>query len=290
MISSFMSLENPSAGHGRNRPEPGATDKAAAQREADIYDLVAWLEVNKKKIAVAAILLTVLGFGVATVRYMKEKKELSASSELLALKPSISTPTNQTPAQASAFSKVAQDFSGTAAAERAQLFAASTLFTEGKYAEAHSAFSKFLTDHPESPWSATASYGMAAAQQAQGKTNEALAAYQGVASKYPNSSVADDARLAMAAMYEAQKQPEQALRLYNELMPQGAMVSGRSEAYMRREALFRDYPHLDTNRANLNLPATQPGGTNQPSLRVPATNQAPAAATNPPPGPALPQP
>jgi TolA-binding protein len=278
MISSFMSLEKRSAGPDPKRSDDAATDKAAAQREADIYDLIAWFEVNKGKVALTAIVLVAIGFGVATVRYMKEQKELKASTELLALKPTVSTPTNQTPPQASAFAKVAQDFPGTAAGERAELFAASTLFTENKFAEAHTAFSKFLADHPGSQWRATAAYGMAAALEAQGKSNEALAAYQSVTTGYPNAAVADDARLAMARMYETQKQPEQALRLYNELLPQGAMVPGRNEAYMRREALYKEFPHLNTNRPLVTAPAPTmiPTGTNAPTLRIPGTN-APAA-------------
>ena len=115
MSGGFMSSEN---------PQPA--DTKSAQRQADVYDVLAWLEVNKMKVAVIALILVVIGFAVATMRYLREQKETQASSALLALKASLTPSTNTPPVPASAFAKVAQDFSGTAAADRARILAAAS--------------------------------------------------------------------------------------------------------------------------------------------------------------------
>jgi len=140
--------------------EPKPPQDIGAQRETDIYDLLAWLEVNKKKVAVVAAVLVVIGFAIATVRYFKQQKEEAASGALLALKPMLTQQTNVPPPQASALLKVAQDYAGTSAAERARILAATSYFTEGRYADAEKEFSQFVKDHPESPWVVEAAYGV----------------------------------------------------------------------------------------------------------------------------------
>ena len=97
---------------------------AGTQRETDVYDLLAWLETNKKRVATVALILVLIGFAIATLRYLKQQKEEKASDALFALKHTLTPQTNVPPPQASALLKVAQDYSGTAAAERARIFAA----------------------------------------------------------------------------------------------------------------------------------------------------------------------
>lgn len=275
MISGFMSSE---------KPQPQQTP--GAQREADIYDLLAWLEVNRKKVATVALILVALGFAIATMRYLREQKEIKASGQLLALKAALNPPTNTVPPQASAFLKIAQDFNGTTAAERARVLAAAAYFTEGKYSEAEAEFSKFIKDFPASPWAPSASYGIASAQEAQNEV-EAIASYQNVATSHANAVVADDAKLALARIHVARKQPDQALRLYNELLapkpgaPPGD--GGNQEAFTRKEALLRAHPELNTNRLSSAVsPATNvviPSSTDT-TLSVPSA--APAGTKAPP--------
>lgn len=274
MISGFMSSEKQS---------PAVE---GANRQADVYDLLAWLEVNKKKVGIAAAVLVALGFLFATIRHFKRQKEERASAELLALKPTLVQPTNSPPPQAAGFLKVAENYSGTSAAERARILAATTLFTEGRYADAEKEFSKFLQEFSGSPWAPTAAYGVAASQEAGGKANEAFASYQNVVTAHANSPVVSDAKLALARIYENRKQPEQALRLYNELtapLPgEQPGQGGNPQAENRKEALLRAHPSLNTNAmapAPLAVApaAPAPAATNP----VPAaTNAAPAAATN----------
>jgi TolA-binding protein len=260
MISRFMSSE-----------KPLPPEIKGAHRQADMYDLLAWLEVNKKKVAIAAVLLVVVGFIAATVRHMARQKELDASGELLALRVSLNPATNAIPTQPSAFLKIAEDYKGTSAAERARLLAATALYTEGKYAEAERAFSDFVKEFSGSPWAATAAYGVASAQEAQNKP-EAFASYQSVATAYANSAVVDDAKLALARIHETRKQPDQALRLYNELLaPRPGAQPGEPAhplAAERKEALVRHHPELNTNTSPASVTAPLPSG--EPTLRIPS--------------------
>ena len=263
MIPGFMDSEK----------RPLATE--AAKREADVYDLLAWLEVNKNKVAIVAVALVALGFLVATMRYFGRQKEANASAELLALKPALVQNTNTPPPQASGFLKVAEEFKGTSAAERARLLAGSTLFTEGRYADAEREFSAFLAENQSSPWAASAAYGVAAAQEAAGKASEAQASYQQVVTGYPTSAVVREAKLALARIYETRDQPDQALRIYNELStpPPGAQFGqgGDQLAAERKEALLRRYPNLEADKMTA-APAAAPAvSTNSAS-----TNAAPA--------------
>lgn len=285
MICSFMSLENPTPGPERTSPVSERADQQPVQREADIYDFLAWFEVNKGKLLKLAIAIVVIGFAIAFVRHQKQQKELQASSELLKLKPTMMISTNQAPPSLAELNKITEGHHGTAASERAELLAASTLFTDGKFAEAQSAFSKFAESHQNSVWGSIAAYGIAASLDAMGKTNEAVTAYQSVSTSYPESAENQHAQLALARIYEGRSQPEQALKIYNQLSPPGTMVTGRDEAYTRREALLRQHPHLNTNRPPSTALQPMPAGTNRSLTIQPATNGAslaplPAPATN----------
>lgn len=274
MIGGFMSSEN---------PQPA--ESKGTQREKDIYDLLAWLEVNKAKVATIAVVLVVIGFAIATIRYMREQTELRASGELLALRPSLTPSTNTPPVTASALAKVAQEYSGTAAAERAKILAAGALYTEGKYAEAEAAFKAFQTEFPNSEWRATAAYGVATAQEAQNKS-EAVGSYQSVATGFARSAVADDAKLALARIHEQKNQPADALRIYNELLaPRAGAPEGEPPhrvASQRKDALLRAHPELATNAVTTVVPpagsgTNAPGATNV-TLQIPSTQN--GGATN----------
>ena len=259
--------------------KPASQEIKGAHRQADVYDLLAWLEVNKKKVAIAAVALVVVGFGIATIRHLRTEKELNASGQLLALRATLNPATNAVPTQPSAFLKVAEDFSGTSASERARLLAATALFTEGKYSEAEREFSAFTKNYAGSLWGGTAAYGVAAAQEAQNKP-EALDSYQSVATAYANFAVGDEAKLALARIHESRKQPDQALKLYNELLaPRPGAQPGEvshPEAAARKEALLRNHPELSTN---VTRSASSPVPSGEPTLQIPS-----ARATTPPTG------
>jgi tetratricopeptide (TPR) repeat protein len=203
---------------------------------------------------------------------------LAASDALLKLKTPLNAPENTTPPPASAYLKIAQEYSGTAAADRAGLLAAGALFSENKFTEAQAQFNKFIRDRPQSPFAPIAAYGVAACLEALGKQDEALASYQNLSVRYPNSSVLDDAKLSIARLYEAKKMPELALRAYDELMKSaaaGGMANAVSEAMARREDLVAKHPELAKTNA---VPAAATGPT---TLVIPNTNLITALSNSP---------
>jgi TolA-binding protein len=249
---------------------------------------LAWLEAddgrNRKRLIVGAVLLIVVAFAIYIFNYLGESKERTASAALIELRspPVTAANTNEVPVPASSYLKVADQHSGTAAAERAILLAAGAYFTEGKYAEAQAQFDRLLKESPSSKWAADASYGVAASLESQGKRDEALAAYQRVATAYGTSSVAAEARMAMARIYEAKNQHAEALKQYEDVS-RGGMTSMRAqEAIMARNQLLKQHPELDKPATN-SMPVVFPSGTNKPAAATtnaaPMTNK-PASATN----------
>jgi predicted negative regulator of RcsB-dependent stress response len=247
-----------------------------ATQTLTIYDLLAWLETNKKTLILGFVVAVVVGFGIAAYRYSAHQKEVAANDALLKLKTALSGADIAPAPDAAAYLKVAEQFAGTSAAERALLLAGTSLFSESKYAEAQAQFGRFLRDHAQSPFAVTAAYGTAAALEAQGKRDEALAAYQNLSVRYPNSSVLDDAKLAIARIYESKNQPEQAYRLYEELVKGGIMGSAASEAMSRKADLAAKHPEfVKTNApvAAASAVVTAPS-TNPPAITL--SNSAPA--------------
>lgn len=246
---------------------------------AGMIEALAWLEVNKKRLAVGAVVLLVVGFGVYLYNYFDEQKEVKASADLIALKPALTGSTNEAPVPASAYLKVAEQHPGTTAAERALILAAGAYFTEGKYGEAQAQFDRLLREHPSSKWAADASYGIAASLESQGKRDEALTAYQRVPTAYPNSSVVNEARLAMARIFEAKNQPAEALKQYDDITRGGMMTMRSQDAMMRRSQLVKQHPELEkpaTNSVPVVTPTSGPS-SNAPAITLSNTNAAPMA-------------
>jgi TolA-binding protein len=238
---------------------------------ADLYDLLAWLEANKKQLIIGVTAVVVVGFVVAIYRWNRNEHEAAANAALLKVS-GPATP-RETPPPASAFLKVANDFQGTETAERALLLAATTSFTENRYSDAQDRFREFLSKYPSSPLAPSAAYGVATALEAENKKEEALAAYQNVLNQYATSAVADDAKLALARNYEAKGQIPMAFNIYEELSKPTAGGSTFSEASRLKEHLLRDHPELAKTTSSTNAPAMT---TTKPA----AVLSAPNAATN----------
>lgn len=241
-------------------------------QSARLYEVLAWLETNKKSLAIAFGVAVVVGFGIAAYRYSTHQNELAASDALLKLRASPDRSDSTPPAAPAAYLKVAEEYSGTGAGERALLLGASALFTENKYAEAQNEFARFLREQPQSPFAATAAYGIAAALEAQGKQDAALTEYLNLSVRYPNSTVLDEAKLAIARIQEAKGQPALALRAYDELLRLGTMSPASSEARSRRQALLTKHPELAKTNAPSGTVGTVTGaGTN--AAAVEATSE-----------------
>jgi len=246
---------------------------------AGMIEFLAWLEVNKRRLAIGALIVLAVGFGIYVYNYMAEQKENKASAALIELRPPLGNSTNEPPVPAASFLKVAEEYPGTPAAQRAILLAAGSYFTDGKYSEAQAQFQRLIKEHPSSEWAADAAYGVAASLESEGKRDEALQAYDHVTKAYGNSAVVNDARMAMARIYEAKNQPAEALKLYDEVS-HGSVASMRGQdAVMARSQLLKKHPELERTATNAVAPMAFPPATATTNKPAPMTNK-PASATN----------
>jgi len=214
---------------------------------AGFYDFLAWLEVNKKRVVAITVVAAVLALAISYSIYNKNQREIAADAALLKLGLPL-TQTEQAPTPtARDFEKVAIDFAGTAAAERALLESAGLLFSENQYPEALNQFKKFQAGYGSSRMLGIAAIGVAACLDAQNKTDEAINAYKDVLARFPSESVAGQARIALGRIYEAKKQPDAALKYYDEILKGGARSGWANEAGEFREMLLARNPNLASN-------------------------------------------
>src|ERR1700744_3930514 len=128
---------------------------------ADIlFKLWPWLEANKTRLIGGAVVIVVLSGVYSFVSWQHQQNEIAAGQALtqLAFTPAANSNPNQLSA---AFAQLATKYTGTEAAQRAQLQAAATLFESGNYAEAQAQFQKFLDAMPNGQFAGTAALGVA---------------------------------------------------------------------------------------------------------------------------------
>jgi TolA-binding protein len=240
-----------------------------------VLELLAWIEVHKKKLIIGASVLVVVGFGIY-VHLLKQRERESAAARALTEKRPPAGASDITPRMRSDdYLAVVKQYAGTGAAEQALLLAARSLFAEGKYAEAQALFEKFVAEHKGSPWIAQAEYGIAACLDARNETKQALAKYQQVAARYSSEAVVPYAQLAAARLCEASGRSELALRIYDEMARAKLPTMLNAEVRLRREALLQKFPQLAATS-----PSTTVAITNRPGPSMAATN-APAAKAGP---------
>ena len=249
-----------------------------------MIEFLAWVEVNKKKLLIGAVVVAVAIAAYSVYQWHRNEAEAEATAALY----KIQTPASQTEKPggpgAQAFLQVAITHPGTSAGAQALLFGVEGLFRENKFAEAKTQFENFLRTYPDQPMAPTAAFGIAACLDAMDKTNEALTAYQGVVSRYPGSVVASQAKLGLARLYETKGDLTQALRIYDELARPTASSAWGAEASARREQLLAHHPELaGTNPPAPVFPSALSNApvTNLPPLELKTTNPAPAKTTGP---------
>ncbi len=247
-----------------------------------LIDFLAWVEVNKKKLAIGIALAAVVISAWAIYQWRHNEAEAEASAALLKVQRTGVRSDDAPEADAQTFLQVATAHPGTRAGGRALLFAAAALFRENKYAEAKTQFENFLRDDPENPFAPTAAFGAAACLDALDKTNEALAAYQDVVNRFAGSVVVAQAKLGLARVYEAGNDPAQALRIYHELTRPNAQSAWSSEAAMRREQLLSKHPELvKTNAPPASILSTISNPTSESLPQLSRTNPVPIKPGNP---------
>lgn len=209
-----------------------------------IYKLWAWFEDNFTRVIIGAVILTVVVFSFSYYSYHLKQKEVAAGQALS--KVMISSSTSQ---QAGAYLKVAAEYPGTIASQRALLEGAATLFTTGKFAEAQTQFKKFLDTYPDSNLTPSALLGAAASLDAQDKTNLAISAYERAAGQTANSSVAASAKFSIARIYAAQGKTAEAARLYETVARTFPNSSLSNEAGLRAMELKTKSPDAAADAA-----------------------------------------
>jgi predicted negative regulator of RcsB-dependent stress response len=223
---------------------------AQVTESAKMFEFLAWLETNRSRIITVASAVVVLFLAVSYYRYSAHQREIKANQALFKLGLPMSRDEQATPPSANAYLKVAEQYSGTQAGERAQLMAAGTLFSDNNYAGAFEQFRKFTQQYPNSSLNPIAAFGVATCLDAQDKTDDALKAYQDLAARYASDATSQQSKLSMARIYETKKQPELALKIYDELgRMDNAGLSIRNDATERRQALLEKYPQLAPTNA-----------------------------------------
>ena len=244
------------------------------------YEFLAWVELNKKNLAIAAGAIVALCFGYFIYQWHSNEQEAAANQALSAIRSTPSSAAMLPEPKAQEYLKVANEFSGTAAGERALLMAAADLYAQGKYQEAQAQFERFLKNHSQSPLTPQAVYGVAACLDALNKVDEALAKYQDIMARYPSEPIAGQAKLAMGRLYEAKNQPELALKTYEDLTKGNVPSVWSAEARTLRETLLQNHPNLVPTNAPTTGAGNLPGAQ---SISIPLstlTNQGKPAATN----------
>jgi predicted negative regulator of RcsB-dependent stress response len=248
-----------------------------------MIELLAWVEVNKKKVFIGAAVVAVAIAAYSIYQWHRSESEAQAAAALYKIQ--TPAPKTEKPPGAQAFLQVATTHPGTSAGAQALLLGAEGLFRENQFAEAKTQFENFLRTYPDHPLAPTAAFGIAACLDAINKTNETLTAYQDVVNRYPGSVVASQAKLGLARLYETTGDLAQALKTYDELARPTASSAWGAEASARREQLLAHHPELA--RTNPPAPVFPPALSNAPAPNLPplelkTSNPAPPKNTGPP--------
>lgn len=259
--------------------DPSPSSSSSTSNDS-LLKFLAWLEQNKKRVAlISSVVVVVVGL-IAAIVYYQSQKEVRASEALSDVRVPFNPTTPTPPGTVEAYLKVAQDYEGTTAAGRALLEAGSLLYIQGKYPEAEARYKQFLSEYPESPFLQQGMLGLASALDAEGKPTEAIAKYEELRRRFPTDSVIDETKLALGRLYEKQN-PADAVKLYTELTALGSQSGVGSEAGIRLADLMEKHPELaKTNAPPAPMTPPQPKVPQASITRTPPTNRVVMAITN----------
>src|SRR5690348_12067969 len=120
-----------------------------SQDAATLYFFKAWswAENNAKRIAVGAGIAAIAILLICYYFWQQNQTEITAGEALTQLV--VSTSPNTDAGQvAASYLKIAADYPGSPAGDRALLLGAAALFTNGQYAQAQAQFQKYLDTRP----------------------------------------------------------------------------------------------------------------------------------------------
>ena len=215
-----------------------------------LFRIWPWFEANAKRLAFGAAFIIIAVFIFSFYSYRQNQREIAGSEALT--QASISETGGQL---ADACMKIAVDYAGTSAGQRALLEGATALFTTGKYADAQTGFQKFLDAYPDNFLGPQAMLGLAASLDALGKTDLAVSAYQKAAAQTADLNVAANAKFSLARIAEAQGKFAEAQKLYGEVARTSERTSLGSEAGLRAMELNAKLPKAPAKPATAPAPA-----------------------------------
>jgi TolA-binding protein len=199
---------------------------------AYLFKLWPKIEANWIRIAWGGGIIVVAAGLIWFYSWQRDQKEITAGKALTQLMTSI--PRNATTSQqADLYLKIATDYQGTSAGQRALLQGAAMLFAAGRYADAQIQFQKVLNGYPGSFFAAQADLGVATSLDAQGKTDAAVVVYQRIINSYSDVMAANSAKFALAQIDEHQGKLTDAMNLYGDIMHAMPNSSLSSEAGLR---------------------------------------------------------
>jgi TolA-binding protein len=204
-----------------------------------LFNLWPWFEANAKRIAYVAAFVAIAVFLISFYSWRQSQKEIEAGNAFT----QVIISNNGSPL-ADAYLKIAADYSGTRAGQRALLQGAAALFAAGKYADAQTQFRKFIDTYPEGAFVSQAALGVAASLDAQGKTELAAGAYQKIINQTSDASVAASAKFAIAQIDERQGKISEAQKLYEDVTRAYPNSSMSSEAGLRAMELRTQSPAI----------------------------------------------
>jgi predicted negative regulator of RcsB-dependent stress response len=214
------------------------------------FKLWPWIETNKNKILGVAGGIVMAIFLFSLFSWWQGQKESEAAGALTQM---FMSPDGGRPA---GYLKIADDYPGTLAGQRAALQGAAAMFEEGSYADAQTQFQKFLDAHPDNKFSPEAALGVAACLDAQGKTNLAVGAYQRVVNGFSDATAANTAKFALARIYQAQGKFNDALKFYGDVVrfnPNGSLGGEAGQRGMNLMAKSPPPPAATAPEAPFNL-------------------------------------
>jgi predicted negative regulator of RcsB-dependent stress response len=199
-----------------------------------LFKLWPWLEANKNRLIAGTAVLVIAAIIYSFIAWQHGQNEINAGeafTQLVTSNPSGLNPS----AEANAFLGMASKYTGTEAAQRAQLQAASILFESGNYADALVQFQSFADSH-SGPLATIATLGVGASLEAQGKPDQAAVAYQKIASGHANSAAYYQAEFSLGRLAEKSGNLAEAESHY-----EAAAQAGRAGGSVSEEAQGRAY-------------------------------------------------
>ncbi len=183
-----------------------------------------WIEAHRRQLIGGVIGVAVLVGIISVVSAARGQKEISAG---IALSKLLTTP----PVDPEALLQLASAQSGTQAALRAQLQAATAYFENGKYTDAQAQYQGFADAHPTGPLAGEAFLGAGASLEAEGKADQAVSWYNKAAAGSMEAPATLMAKFALGRISELQGKLTEAQGYFQDVTRLGTQISIGSEAY-----------------------------------------------------------